>query len=219
MANEYALLTLSIKYDIMKLMKQFSQHSTNPRERRAFAHTLRDNALKTGEPLDKVLALEASISASGASKGKNLGKHALNAFRSTNGTKLIPEPSEFKTPHQHSTFSNEIYSRAMTTVAEIEGNEHGVSVDAHKPNGINEYVGAFRRLDAHSTRNSAGMQKQSFDGRSQPADTPRSEATIQNGAAHNLDRGAHIVEVTTTHSTGNFYRTVEAVTSQHNTPQ
>jgi len=193
----------------------FSSDSNNPRKRRAFAHATRDQALISGEPADKLSSIDAAISASGTSKGRNLGKQAINAFRKMSGTELDPDPIKLREVHQHATFTTEPTAHAMSVVAKIEGRKHGVFVSAYKPEGIEEYVGAFRKIDAHEVRNKKGLIEYGINGKTQPADIPRSEEMIQNGATYHLNKASEVAEVTAAISTENFHRTVDAIVKPH----
>lgn len=64
----------------------FGPNSTNPRERRAYAHTLREKALTSGKPDDKVSALEAANNASNTRKGAGLAMNVYSALRNQDTT-------------------------------------------------------------------------------------------------------------------------------------
>lgn len=200
----------------------FSPESTNPRQRRAYAHALRDKAIVSGEPKDKVAAVEAAKSASATSKGKDLGHQALTAFRRSTGKELRAEPSQLRVMHTHTTFTDEVSARAHSVVAEIEGQKLGVLVRVEKPEDKDGYVSAVRRSDYSRVKNLTGMvmYEPSFsdEWRAVPADTPKSETAIQSVADYHLNEGTHVVDVATTQSAENFYANVEAITKPHGDP-
>ncbi|MFT4532255.1 MAG: hypothetical protein ACI9T8_000266 [Candidatus Saccharimonadales bacterium] len=193
---------------------QFGPESTNPRMKRAYAHATRDKALSTGAPEDKVHSLEAGLVASRTSKGEELGKQALSAIRNKAGIE-INHGEPLRTVHQHVDLTTDLHTDARRLVSEIEGPELGVTARVEKPEDTDSYERAVRRLDAHRVVNMEGMLKNDINGKTVPADTPRTESEIQNVAEYHQGLGSSVVDISATHDTGNFYRTVDAVTKPH----
>jgi hypothetical protein len=195
--------------------ESFGLQSTNPRQRRAYAHALRDKAIASGEPQDKLAAVEAAKTASATTKGRELGHQALSAFRRSTSKELRPVSPLLHT-HTHTEFTgNDIYARASETVASIDGKSMGVSVQVERPEDKEGYIDAVRRGDTSRVRNSAGMLMYDINRSAVPADTPKTEAAIESVADYHQREGSHVINVTSTHDTGNFYRTVESVTEPH----
>lgn len=189
----------------------FGPNSSNPRVRRSYAHAKRDEAIRSGLAQDKIDALEAAKAAISSKKGESLGRQALSAFRNASSVKMNENPTKFRDMHTSGTFNSETMAHAKQLISDIDGSELGVSVNTYKPESIDEYVKAFRRIDAQSVHNMQGAVW--ADGT--PADVPSSNDAIQNGAEYNFRDGAYVAEIRSTHDTSNFYRTLDAVTKPH----
>ena len=198
---------------------KFGPESTNPRQQRAYAHALRDKALSSGEPQDKLAAVEAAMSASTTTKGKDLGKQALSAFRRAAGQELhVPYP--IPRPRPTAKFYNKTSAQAMKLVSEIDGEALGLTATVTKPESIEDYTDATRQVDADRVRNLKGMSMYGIigsDGKSPviPADTPSTEQEIQDIAASAMGQDMYVVKTVAKQGNGNFHRTVEAITQPH----
>jgi hypothetical protein len=68
-------------YAKMSIMSKesFGPQSTNPRQRRAYAHAVIHRAITSGRPETKVKAVEAAVAVSGTNKGQGLARNAIGA--------------------------------------------------------------------------------------------------------------------------------------------
>lgn len=189
----------------------FSSDSTNPRVRRAYAHAKRDVALRTGDPQDKIEALDAATKAMNTGKGRDIGKQVLSSLRNAASVELIEEPRSFSTTHKHGEFTTEDIARVMQNVSAIDGEGLGVSVTTSKPETVGEYEDAFHDIEAMRVERRSSI----LEGDGSLANKQRSEAVIQSGIQHHHDVGNHLVIVEAQNSTSNFYNTVRSVTKPY----
>lgn len=103
----------------------FGPNSTNPRERRAYAHTLRDKAIISGQPDDKIAALEAANSAANTNKGEGLGMNVFSAFRNraplTTSGLLQPENLADTSNGRSTSWTGPEFARRYEAVTEMIG--------------------------------------------------------------------------------------------------
>lgn len=199
--------------------ESFSSESTNPRIRRSFAHAKISKAITTGMPEDKLAAVETAIKASANTKGRELGRQALSTFRRSTAKELRPSIPLRRT-HSHTEFtSNDTFARAIEAVASIDGKSMGVVVQVERPESKEGYIDAVHRADASRVRNLADIIEFDINGTAKPADIPETEAGIQNVADYHLRNGSHVIDVTSTQDTGNFYQTVRSITQPHGSAQ
>ncbi len=189
----------------------FSSESNNPRIRRAYAHATRDAALRTGDPNDKIKALNAATKAMLTKRGEELGAQALSAFRKASSVELADSPLVFPRTHKHGEFTVDSIAGVMQKVSDIDGERLGVSVTTSKPKNPAEYEDAFRDMDEMKVVTMQGYLE--ADGT--PADKPRTEEEIQSGARYNHGAGTHYVTVEASQDTADFYSTVRSVTHPH----
>lgn len=151
---------------------------------------LQSEATRSGLPEDKLAAIEAigNIEDSGL-KGL-LGRGALAVFRARTGKELRPgQPESLPKVHEHTEFTdNEVYARAMQAVSEVAGSALGVTVKVEKPDEYSGYLSAAQRCRSDHTKEIAD---------------------------YNAKNGSYVIDVTASHDTGSFYRSVDAIREPH----
>ena len=145
------------------MLESFGPESTNPRLRRAYAHSLRDAALVSGKPEDKLAAQEAANAASHSSKGHNLGaqtlKAILNQYEDSSMTWRTVHPVDYVPSYVSKVVSTSWigpeYVKRHNAVVEAMGLERtGVTIT--KPTSPEEYYQAAIRVRAeHETHANA----------------------------------------------------------------
>jgi len=113
------------------MIRNFSPESTNPRERRAFVHAMRDKAIKSGLPQDKIAAIEAANRASHGTKGAGLAKEVVQAMVNVSFISTADRPigaKEETWDGRASYFISERDVRACKAVGEALGGLFGTTI-------------------------------------------------------------------------------------------
>lgn len=181
----------------------FGPESTNPREKRAYAHAKRDKALKTGMSRDKIDAVEAAIHAGSSKKGKDLGREAVAAFNG--GTPRADK--EFNKVFDVTTFIQPDRAKAMDLVSKAVGPELGVRVTQNvSPNDPNS-----RDIFAAAAMKHIDLVRE--DSLMRETLVMRVPASPEDIVSYNEGVGNHAVTVVATHSTGPFNDAVRSLAS------
>lgn len=133
------------------MIRNFGLESTNPRERRAYAHAMRDKAIETGLPEDKIAAVEVANAASRSSKGQGLGEEVVRAMANISFTRSSTKIHGQEDAWQGlgRSFVGKDYERAYLAVGEALGSMFGIELVTPESKLYEVKVNAFTQTLEH----------------------------------------------------------------------